>query len=344
MSSSPVARWVLQEAAGCRHPALPVWMGMLLTAVANDAQLHHPCLTIPAPSRACCPCSPDHASSPSLAFSASLSHSISLGAASEHTGVSSGAPRAALPAVKARSPAGAAAPPPGSLEGSAPPGTPPAGSPPAAAVAEAAEPGSPVTLQPPPESQHAAAAEAAASGGWWSPGQSVARLAPPAGAEALSTGLEGSPQSLSPLAAALPPGQAAREGETPPAGGRRRARRRHSSPFLARDCSEVDVFCPDRYSLWTQRQQDGAGGQPHTTLQRPASAGAAIGRPASAAARQPPHWQAYATSLEDAELGMGHDAAAGSPPEVAASGGRRLRHAFSRCAVTVAVLIWRRPA
>lgn len=233
-------------------------------------------------------------------------------------------------AAPARSPADGALLVSGSPEGlhAAPPAA-------AAAAKAAAEPGSPVTLQPPPESQHTAAEEAAVSGGWWSPGHGGHRLAPHPGAA--NGDAEAASHSLSPLAGALPSSSPSAltgcDDATPQAGGRRRARRRHSSPFLARDCSDVDVFCPDRYSLWTQQRQDSDGRVSGSTPPRPASAGAVPhGRPSSGAAGQPPRWQAFAISLEDAELGVGQEAAVGSPAGAATNGGRRLRHAFSRYA------------
>lgn len=260
--------------------------------------------------------SPDHASSLSLAFSASPSRSLSLGGGSEHTGASSAS---LLPPGASTPPAAAAA--------GLPPGSPVASS------AAAAEPGSPVTLQPPSARQHEAAAEAAA--GWWSPvhqgspfsPQLTLRSGPGAAAEE-------APGSLSPLAAALTAGSPAAGAEedstTPQVQGRGRQRRRHSSPFLARDCSSVDVFCPDRYSLWTRQQQGSEGRQAGGSPRRPASAGAAGGMWASRAALAPPRWQAFAASLEAAELGIGEGAAAASPAAGTPTGGRRLRHAFSR--------------
>ena len=318
MSSSPAARWVLPAAACCR-----LSMPRRLRANDNKRPVSQPSLAaVP-----CCPRSPNHASSPSLAFSASLSHSISLGAGSEHTGMSSGALHAVPPGPPVRSLVAAEAPPNGRPGASTP-----------TSPAAAAEPGSPVTLQPPPESQHAAAEEAAASGGWWSPGQGGSSL--PLHPRAEDRGAEDAVNCISrrpaALGAATPGGAGTWAGLPRHAGGGRRARRRHSSPFLARDCSDVDVFCPDRYSLWTQ-ERGGEDGGSSSTPPRPASAGAARGRPASAGAREPPRWQAFATTLEDAELGMGQEVVEGTSAAVAASGGRRLRHAFSRCAAVALI-------
>jgi hypothetical protein len=69
--------------------------------------------------------------------------------------------------------------------------------------------------------------------------------------------------------------------------------RRHSSPFLSRDCSRVDVFCPDRYARWTQRScsdasDDGGSGSPD-------------GSPASDVARR----RRLAALLERSEAGGG---------------------------------------
>ena len=216
------------------------------------------------------------------------------------------------------------------------------------------EAGVAVLLQPsPPAPLHPTAAAAAAS--WWSPGSPHSLARQPAGSSPLSRNWRRRPSSsplsisrleaeseagaaealspISPMAAALSADEAGAAaggfGITPEsrqhAGGG--AQRRHSSPFLSRDCSSVNVFCADRYSLWTQAPELEeracsssalAGG---SRLLHRAAGATAVGS-ATAWPRQP----RFASSLEAAERG----AWTPSPVPAAArgGGGRGLRGAF----------------
>lgn len=199
-----------------------------------------------------------------------------------------------------------------------------------------------MTLQPLPPDRRAASA--AASGSWWSPGSpfSGTRLAPAAGADA-----EADAAALSPLATALAACSPAADGDTPASQQASGTRRRCRSPFLARDCSGIDVWAPDRYSQWTRRlEEDGSGDVGSSVPPQTTAAGAAAAaalqaatagarRPASAAASTVAALRAvslpgpglpgrrFAPNLEAAELGAPADS-----PAAAGRGGRGLRRAF----------------
>ena len=206
----------------------------------------------------------------------------------------------------------------------------------AAAEVPPLPPGSPVTLQPLPPGRLMGAAHGAGSGAWWSPGAAAQRAAPqqrqeqqqqPAAHEQVTRQQQQQQQQQ--------PGErspSAPYGSPPPSDGQAAAgggtRRRTRSPFLTRDCSSVDVFCPDRYSQWTQQQQ-----------RRQAEGGSSGGAPASrrrgpGSASPPPLpgvrfcWRDYADSLDAAELGAAWDEGAGG------GGGRKgLRRA-------IRMLVW----
>lgn len=102
------------------------------------------------------------------------------------------------------------------------------------------------------------------------------------------------------------------------AGGSPEQRRRHSSPFLARDCSSVDVFCPDRYSLWTR-----GGG-----LQKGAAAAGTAGSSTRLQQQLRRQQHRFAQSLEAAERGSTPSSSGGSD-EAGGGGNGGLRGAFS---------------
>lgn len=185
-----------------------------------------------------------------------------------------------------------------------------------AGAAAAAELCSPVTLQPlQPDGA------AASTDGWWSPGTAhTSKQVAEADADDAGDG-----GALSPLAAAvgeMPEGAAGsgdanggsplspQTGSTLSPQAVSRRRRRHSSPFLARDCSSVDVFCADRYSAWTRQQRQEGGAHA-------GSSAAVVG----SSSRPQQRWQRFAPSLEAAELGGAEAGEAGRS--------RGLRRAFS---------------
>ncbi|KAL4440311.1 hypothetical protein ABPG75_003312 [Micractinium tetrahymenae] len=200
-------------------------------------------------------------------------------------------------------------------------------------------PGSPITLQPlPPGRLVSPAARAAAAGAagsdatWWSPGaarvqqqqQQHEQLAqqqqqhqeeegPPEQQQQVAEASPSPPSGgdLSPLATAAlaashaaaasrDAGGASPEGEpsavAPGSSGQRRCR----SPFLARDCSGVDVWTPDRYARWTGEQL-GADGQECGGRLHSGGGGDTPPPPAGGAGFR---WRDYVDAVEAGQMGV----------------------------------------
>lgn len=123
-----------------------------------------------------------------------------------------------------------------------------------------------------------------------------------------SSGLDEAGSSASgPSLADEPPGAA------PGSSGQRRCR----SPFLARDCSGIDVWTPDRYARWVGKQL-GPDGQKTEDGRRGGSPAGRTSLPAAGSAGF--RWRDYVDSVEAAEMGVswaqagaGRTAAAANP-------------------------------
>lgn len=228
-------------------------------------------------------------------------------------------------------------------------------------------PGSPVTLQPLPQGRLVSATAAGAVGpagsgaAWWSPGAARAQQQEQqqgevhdelarsnqeerqqemplehekqllAEAGPLVAGDPGPADSAAPeAAAAASSGEGPSSAEQPSAArssgsGQRRCR----SPFLARDCSCVDVWTPDRYARWVGEQL-GPGGEEPGGRRRCSPPGDSSPAPAGSAGFR---WRDYVDAVEAAQMGVSWDqAGAGSAAGAAGSreggGGMGLRGAL----------------